>query len=279
MMLICPILLIISSSATVFVAGQIKALTAEIALLGAIAPLIFSVLKLLPYCVVWVLFSFIYLFMPNTKVNFRSGLLAGIVGGTIYQVVQWVYITFQIGVAKYNAIYGSFAALPLFLLWLQISWLIVLFGAEICFAHQNVDTYEFEPDCLRASKRFRKLVALRITHLLVKNFCAGEKPWTATQISHTLEIPIRLVRQILFDLTEARVLSETVAEDDEGVAYQPAQCTDKYTAKYVLEALELTGSEDVPVAESPELDKLRDSLMAFGDVSEKSPANISLKDL
>ncbi len=278
-MLICPILFVVSSSATVFVAGRIEILVEKVSLLGAISPLIFAVLKLFPYCVIWILFSFLYLFLPNTKVNFKSGLLAGIAAGTIFQVVQWVYVTFQIGVAKHNAIYGTFAALPLFLLWLQVSWLIVLFGAEISFAHQNVDTYEFEPDCLRASNRFRKLLALRMTHQLVKNFCAGEEPSTATQISHNLEIPIRLVRQLLFELTEARVLSETVTEEDEVVAYQPAQCAEKYTPKYVLEALDRRGSDDIPVADSSELDILSQCLNDFADVIEKSPANILLKEL
>jgi len=278
-MLICPILFVVSSSATVFVAGRIEVLVNKIALLGAISPLIFAVLKLFPYCVIWILFSFLYIFLPNTKVNFKSGVLAGIVAGTIFQVVQWVYVSFQIGVAKYNAIYGTFAALPLFLLWLQLSWLIVLFGAEISFAHQNVDTYEFEPDCLRASNRFRKLLALRMTHQLVKNFCAGEEPSTATQISHSLEIPIRLARQLLFELTEARVLSETGTEEDEEVAYQPAQSAEKYTPKYVLEALDKRGSDDIPVAESSELDILSRCLNDFANVIEESPSNILLKEL
>jgi len=278
-MLICPILFVVSSSATVFVAGRIEVLVEKVSLLGAISPLIFAILKLFPYCIVWILFSFIYIFMPNAKINFKSGLLAGIVAGTIFQVVQWAYVTFQIGVAKYNAIYATFAALPLFLLWLQLSWLVVLFGAEISFAHQNVDTYEFEPDCLRASSRFRKLLALRITHQLVKNFCAGEEPSTATEISHNLEIPIRLVRQLLFELTEARVLSETVTEEDEVVAYQPAQCADKYTLKFVLEALDKRGSDDIPVADSSELDILSRCLDDFANVIEESPSNILLKEL
>jgi membrane protein len=279
MMLICPILFIISSSVTVFIAGQIKLITERIDLLGAISPLIFASLKLVPYCVIWGLFTFIYIFMPNTKVNFRSALLAGIAAGTIYQIVQWAYIHFQVGVARYNAIYAGFAALPLFLIWLQLSWLIVLFGAEISFAHQNVDTYEFEPDCLRVSNRFKKLMALRITHLLVKNFCAGEKPWTAAQISHTLEIPIRLVRQVLFELAEARIVSETVGEGEREVAYQPAQCPEKYTVEYVVDALDERGSDDIPVAESAELEKLSQSLASFDEVIQKSPANVSLMDI
>jgi len=279
MMIICPLLFIVSSSVTVFIAGQIKLITERIDLLGAISPFIFASLKLSPYCVIWVLFTFIYIFMPNTRVNFRSGLLAGIAAGTIYQIVQWVYINFQIGVARNNAIYGSFAALPLFLVWLQLSWLIVLLGAEISFAHQNVDTYEFEPDCLRISNRFKKLVALRVTHLLLKKFCAGEKPSTAAQISHTLEIPIRLVRQVLFELADARMITETVGEGEREVGYQPAHCPEKYTVEYVVDALDERGSEDIPVAESPELEKLSQSLRAFDEIIHKSPANVSLMDV
>ena len=77
---------------------------------------------------IWILFTFVYIFMPNIKVRLTSALLAGIIAGTAYEVVQWAYIIFQVGVSKYNAIYGGFAALPLFLAWLQVSWLIVLFG-------------------------------------------------------------------------------------------------------------------------------------------------------
>ena len=132
-MLISPILVIMSSSVTVFITTQVTLITEKIALLGIFSSLIFFILKLLPYCLVWILFTFIYILMPNTKVNFSSGFIAGVFAGTIFQLAQWAYIYFQVGVAKYNAIYGSFAALPLFLVWLQLSWLIVLLGAEISF--------------------------------------------------------------------------------------------------------------------------------------------------
>jgi len=277
--LICPILFIMSSSITVTVVGHVKLITREIALLGAIGPLIATILKLLPYCVIWILFVFLYVFMPNTKVNLKSGILAGIVAGTIYQVAQWGYVNFQIGVARNNAIYGGFAALPLFLIWLQLSWLIVLFGAEISFAHQNVDTYEFEPDCLRVSYQFKKLLSLKIAHLLVKNFCKGERPWTATQISHALEIPIRLVRQILYELSGSGIVSESTEGGDREVAYQPAQSVERFSLRYVIDALDRRGSDNIPVAESKELRKLSECLKAFGDTIEKSPANILLKDM
>jgi membrane protein len=279
MMIICPFLLILSSSATVFITTQVALITERIEVLGFFSPIIFSILGLLPYCVIWVLFTFIYIFMPNTKVQFKSGVLAGIAVGTLYQIVQWGYITFQVGVAKYNAIYGSFAALPLFLLWIQVSWLVVLFGAEISFAHQNVHLYEFEPDCLRVNQFFKKVVALRIVHLLIKNFSEGKKPLTATQISQILEMPIRLLRQILFELVECEIISETKTEDYKEEGYQPARDTDAFTVEYVINALERRGIDNIPIAQGRELTVLTATLQTFEDAVSKSPGNKLLKDI
>jgi membrane protein len=217
--------------------------------------------------------------MPNTKVRFRAGLVGGIFAGLIYQIVQLAYITFQIGVSKYGAIYGSFAALPLFLVWLQISWLIVLFGAEISFAFQNVDTYEFEPDCLKVKPSFKKLLALRIVHACVQNFSNGDRPWSAEQISHVLEIPIRLVNLILFELVQCNVLSEAREVRDGETLFQPAVNTDRLSIHYVIQALENLGTGDIPVAQSRELDKLSEILEEFTQHIEKSEANILLKDI
>jgi len=278
-MLICPILLVMSGSTTVFVSSQVQLLMQKIAILGIFAPLVTLLLKLLPYCTLWIAFTFIFIFIPNTKVRFRSALIAGIVGGTIFQLVQWAYINFQIGAAKYGAIYGSFAALPLFLLWLQISWLVVLFGAEVSFAHQNVETYEFEPDCLSVSYSFKKLLALLIAQRLVGNFSKATEPSTAAQISHELEIPIRLVREILYELTEATVISEVKTAQDRETAYQPAVDTNLLTVKYVVDALEKRGSADIPVAKSEQLKKLEHSLDQFARALENSDANLLLKDL
>jgi len=213
LMLISPFLFFISSTITVVINSGAKLVIEKISLLAAFSPIIFFMLKLMPYGVIWVLFSFIYIFIPNTKVHLRSGIMAGIIAGTLYVLFQYIYINFQVGVAKYNAIYGSFAALPLFIIWLQLSWVIVLFGAELAFAHQNVDTYEFEPDCENISIRYKRLLSLRIVQLLIKQFLNGEKGWSAAQISHNLEIPIRLVQQIIYELISSGILSEVKYAD------------------------------------------------------------------
>jgi membrane protein len=278
-MLISPLLVLISGSATVFIKTQVTQVTQKVELLGVISPLIFLLLNFTPYVLIWTLFTILYVIMPNTKVNFKAGLLGGVVAGTLYQIAQWGYISFQIGAAKYNAIYGSFAALPLFLMWLQISWWIVLFGAELSFANQNVDTYEYEPDSLKVSPGFKKLLALQIAHLVIKKFENGDRPLTDSQISAQLEMPIRLVHNLLFDLVESGLVSEIKTKADKKFAYQPARDINKMTIQYVLEALDRSGTDDIPVAKTQDYQALSDALQNFGEAMEKSSANKLLKDI
>ncbi|MBL8013572.1 MAG: YihY/virulence factor BrkB family protein [Candidatus Omnitrophica bacterium] len=278
-MLICPLFFIMSSSVTVVIAAQIQYVVDKLSFLGPVSHLILVLLKVLPYVVMWALFTFIYVFMPNTKVNIRSGFLGGIIAGTIYQAVQWVYITFQIGVSNFGAIYGSFAALPLFLVWLQISWLIVLFGAEISFAEQNVDTYEFEPDCLKVSAAFKRLVALSIARLCVKQFDSGQPPLSAYDIAHALEMPIRLVRLVLFELTEARVLSEIKPEDGKSPLYQPARDIADLTIHSVSNMLQTKGEDNIPLVGIQEIDVIRRAIEDMESQFVNAPSNVALKDI
>jgi membrane protein len=278
-MLISPILFILSSSVTVFITTQITAITQKVALIGMFSPVIFLMLKFIPYALIWVLFTIMYILMPNTKVNFSSGLIAGVIAGTIYQIAQWAYITFQVGVAKYNAIYGSFAALPLFLIWIQLSWLIVLFGAEISFAYQYVDTYEFDPDNRLISSGFRRLLSLQISRLVISRFLNAQSPLSADNISRVLEIPIRLTQQILKELVEASILSCAETQKNKGVSYQPARDINTITINSVIEALEQNGVDDIPVAQTAELGYLSQALKMLNEEIEKSPANRLLKDI
>jgi membrane protein len=278
-MMICPVLLIIASSVTVLLTTQVSGILERLSFLGYLADVLIWLLKIVPYGVIWLVFTFIYAFMPNTKVELKSALWGGILAGTIYQLVQLAYITFQIGVSNYGAIYGSFAALPLFLVWLQMSWLIVLLGAEISFAHQNVATYEFERDCLTVSHSFKRMVALMMTCLCVKNFRNAARPLTADDVSRELEAPIRLIRSVLSELTEARILSEVCSDPREEVAYQPAYDIHGLTVAGVVNRLDQHGDTTVPVAESSDFNKLRETVQRFREMIERSPENLRLQDL
>jgi membrane protein len=277
--LISPLLLIMSGSATVLIVSRITMITEKIAVLGVLSPVIMTLLKLIPYGVIWVLFTFIYVFMPNTRVNLRSGLHGGVVAGTAFKLLQWAYIYFQVGVSRYNAIYGSFAALPLFLIWLELSWLIVLFGAELSFAHQNVDDYELAPDSRNISDSLKKALSLSVLHLLVKTFQRGDRPLTDRQISAALDIPIRLVKSILTALSAAGLINRTECREGAAAAWQPARDINAITVALVLEALDKSGVNDLPVERTRELDVISSAVNAAYDAIRNSPANVVLKDI
>ena len=219
------------------------------------------------------------MFLTNTTVKFKSGLVGGIIAGTLFHLTQWGYVTFQVFTAKYNAIYGSFAALPLFLIWLQTSWLIVLFGSEISFADQNVDTYEFEPDSHTVKFASKKLFALIIMKLSVDRFRNNGTPLSADDISLELDAPIRLIRQIIFELVETGLLVELNTEQSKQRAYHPAISTDKLTIEYVLSRYEHYGNEAMPVTAPSKYSKITECLNKFNDSFHNSSDNLLLMEI
>ncbi len=278
-MISAPLLLIISGSVTVFIRTQLIMITEKIQLLDMFSRFIFFGLKLIPFALVWLLFSLLYILMPNGKVQFLSGISAGIIAGTIYQFTQWVYIHFQIGVAAYNTIYGSFAALPLFLLWLQISWLIVLFGAAISTAHQNADCLEFAPDSRKISYSCKKLLFLYTAREIIRNFAEGKPPMTQRELAEQLDIPLILVRITLKDLAQSRIIQHIQSREPQETAFQPARDIHSLDIAYLIRSLDRQGYDGIPFPENEVMHTLTRSLEEFQEMMEKSPKNCLLKDL
>ncbi|MGQ1910706.1 YihY/virulence factor BrkB family protein [Marinifilum sp. RC60d5] len=278
-MIFAPILLIGSSAGTVVLKTMIQEFTKGNTLLEAVGPYLTFLINLAPFFLVWVLFTLLYTFMPNTHVKFKSGLIAGIIAGTIYQVFQVLYIEFQGMVTTYNAVYGSFAALPLFLMWLQLSWLIVLFGAEISFAEQNVENYEYEAESTEISYDYKRLLSLYVLHIIVNNFERNESPLLSQDISHKLEMPIRLVREILFDLNNSGLISELVTDTDKQMAYQPAFDINKMTINKVTDVLEKAGSDNIPVLETDSYSQLKNLMDEYRQSVSLDQKETLLKDI
>ncbi len=275
MLIIAPILMVSSTAVQVFIKTNLENLIPEYTILSIFLVLI----KLIPYVFVWLLLTMIFMVMPNTKVKFKSAFIAGIISGTAFVIVQWLYLYFQFGVSKYNAIYGSFAALPLFLVWLQMSWLIVLFGAEISFAVQNVEKYEFEPDTHNLSPFSWRVLTLMVAHLLIKNFAGGQKAMTAESISKRLEIPIRSVRDILYILMDSGILSEVNTQHEKEIAYQPAIDTNILTVSYVLNAIDHRGTDKILAIASTEKDQIIKLLNDFDIAIQNAKGTKLLKDI
>jgi membrane protein len=279
LILIGPFLILMSSTMTVIIASQVRSVISKVALLHILSPAISAGLRFVPLVMMWILFTFIYIFMPNTRVKLWSGAVAGFISAVLFQIFQLAYINFQIWITRYNAIYGSFTALPLFLIWLQLSWLIVLLGAELSFAQQNVEQYGFQQAYQKVSHSFKKLVSLRIVHVLVENFSRSEAPLDETQIARALEIPIHFAREILHELRAAGVVSRINLDDERIAAYQPARNPRDITVQYVIDALEAQGIDDIPVAESKELNMLSSCLKNFHGLIAQSPSNVRLLDI
>lgn len=238
-LLVSPVLIFFSSSLNVSLITEIRTLVQGWHVLGPVVSFFLSLMaRLLPLSLLWMLLALLYIIMPNTRVWVRSAIIASIVAGSALQLTQWMYIKFQIGVSNYNTIYGSLAALPLFLIWMYISWNIALYGAELAYAHQNVDNYTYLYN-RPLSLRERKYVALLIMLRMSKFFQMGD-PSTIASLAQTLEIPRGLIIQGLKDLQEARLVTQ-IHNDKEESQYQPALDIYLITPRLVIDRLETTG--------------------------------------
>ena len=245
-----------------------------------LAPVLQFLIRLVPYMFTWFMFTGLYVFMPNTKVKFKHAFIAGIIAGTAFQAFQYLYINSQLWVSKYNAIYGSFAALPLFLLWLHVSWTICLFGAELTYAGQNIKSFSFEQDTRNISLRYRDFIVILVMSLIAKRFERNEPPYTAAQLSEENRIPLRLTRKILYLLQEINVIHE-VADDrkSEETAYQPSMDVGRLSVGLVLNRLYTKGSEDFKIDKDKEFGNEWKVLLDLREEYYSKTCKVLLKDL
>ncbi len=279
LVVITPVLLFVSSSVTLFLSNQIKSSAEMFPLLSYIGPILSFLVSLIPYVLIWLVFTLLYIIMPNTKVNFKSAFIGGVIAGTMFQLLQWGYIYFQSSITSYGAVYGSFAALPLFLIWMQFSWLIVLFGAEVAFANQNVEHYEAESESFNISNHFKRTVTMLLLKEIIMNFKNGELPLTAEQLAKKIDFPIRLIREILYELQETGIISETVTKSVKEGAYQPAQDIDNLTIGYVIEVLDKRGNDDLHIEDSKELERMKKIIDGFMEEIKTSKNNKLIYEL
>lgn len=223
---------------------------------------------------IWVMFTFVYIVLPNTKVRFTSALTASLVCGTAFLIFQWAYVYVQSTMSSYNAIYGSFAALPLFLIWLQTSWQIVLFGGELAFAYQNISKFEQERESLRISHDNRRKVLLATMLVIVRAFLDKQGPVSSEQISHRLKLPVRIVRDVIFELEQASLIHQVKGDEDDKVAYYaPARDVHTLTLYDVITTVERFGEQGVDILESDEVRNVGKLLDAIKDEAINSPMN------
>lgn len=275
MFVLLPVLMIASSGISLFISTGID----SNAYLYFISPLVRNLIAFSPYLLTCLMFTGIYVLVPNTKVKFWNAFIAGIICGTAFQGFQFLYISGQIWVSKYNAIYGSFAFLPLFFLWMQLSWLICLFGAVLSFSAQNIASYDFEQDTKKISRRYKDFVTLLIASVIVKRFENGEQPLTMQQISKAYQIPIKLTSQILYQLMEIGIIRETTTNDERLLAYLPATDISTMTVGSLLMRIDEEGSEKFKINRDALYNKHWNALLHAREQMYLSADKVLLKDL
>ena len=242
-LIICPVLLLAAGSGVVFAAAEVDKIINTLPGGEHFGTVLRMGHGALPMCITWLVFTFIYMAIPNTKVKLKPALIAGLATSCAYTLLQSFYVFAQFTTSKFNAIYGSFAALPLFLTWLNLSWILILAGAQLTFSIQNVSEYEMQPVDSKPSQLQRHIYAIEITAVLIRQFkqCGG--PMSDEAISALLELPIRIVRALLYDLVKAGILApaaETACKRP-GHSYLIAVPPEKLTAQYLIAALDGLG--------------------------------------
>ncbi|MFK7947598.1 MAG: YhjD/YihY/BrkB family envelope integrity protein [Saprospiraceae bacterium] len=279
LMIVGPLMVILSGSLNVYLKTTVEQITNDYAVFDSFSPLLSTPVRLIPYVMIWLVLTLVYVVMPNKKVKFLPALIAGILAGTAYQLTQWGYITFQVGVSNMNAIYGSFAALPLFFIWVQLSWTIILFGAEVAHSIQTMNTHEQYKDAQKLSPHYKQLLTIYVLHTIIQQFKNEVEPLTADEIAEKLDLPIQTVSQSIDKLTNAKIIAPTKQEKDEPLKYLPARDTEKLTISHILELLDKNGVNTLNMDKSSVLGQLEETLVGLADVGKSSNHNVLLKHL
>lgn len=232
--------------------------------------------------VAWVMFTFIYVVLPSTKVRFTAALTAGMVAGTAFVLFQWGYVYLQRWMTSYNAIYGSFAALPLFLLWMQISWEILLLGGELSFAYQNVARFDEERESLLVSYDCRRKLMVGVMLLVSRAFRDGRGAVSFSEIRDRLDVPTRIMNNILYTLVQARMLNEIRTEGtDYDLEYAPARDISTLRVYDILSAVDSHGfgRDTIDMRSNRELRRCAEVVERLKDVTRASTENVLLIDI
>lgn len=272
--LMVPVLLICSSGLSIFMSTAVQ----DIVYFSFLTPVVNFFLELAPLFLSWLAFTISYWLIPNTRVSFRFAAFSGAVAAIAFYVVQWLFINGQIYVSKYNAIYGSFAFLPLLLVWLQISWLILLIGCVLTYSLQNVFTFNYLGQHQSVNIHTSQLTAVIIMAVVTQRFLNREKPLTKREFAVEYNLPIRVIGRIIDRLKDAGFLYAVDTKTDEP-AIAPGREVKDMSVADVLRAFNTSGTDEP----SPDFTNIYSHLIGIFDTKAeaayKNFSNLKLADL
>lgn len=243
-MITVPLIIFISSGVQIFVQTVVRTGSLD----EILSQTVMSILKITPFVLSTLVFTGAYIIIPNTKVKFTNALVAGAIAGCGFQIFQMLYISGQIWVSKYNAIYGSFAALPLLLLWVQMSWIICLYGAELAYASQNIQNFNFEKDTQNISRRYLDFLTVITTAVIYSRFKRQQEGLSTEEIANYLHLPTKLARKIIGRLSELDIIRETVDHDNRDYHFwTPGLDINRLSIGLLMTKLDNHGREDLKI--------------------------------
>ncbi len=242
--LLLPILIIISSGLSIFMT-TIAQKFPDIIVLSTTMRLI---LNISPYILSGLLFAGLYVYMPNTEVRFRHAILPGFIAGAAFQILQYFYIHSQIWMTGYNAIYGSFAALPLFMLWVNFSWIICLIGAQLCYANQNLKSYYYIKDIHKISRNYHDILLILVMSRICKRFEKGMLAYTVNGLAAETHLPTGVVTRLTYELKQLHLVTFDDTDKNGSTRFSPAEDINRLTLNLLLERMDNYGDKFTPAA-------------------------------
>ncbi len=245
--------------------------------IGALGQTAEAVSQLMPYLLVIAAFTFVYMFVPNTRVGFGPALIGGTAGGIVWQTAGWAFANFVASSNQYAAIYSGLAILVLFMIWLYVSWLTLLFGASVAFYLQHPEYLVARGGEPRLSNRMRERLALSVASLIATRFLGGERMPSLTEFASLFGVPLHSL-QVVLDALERRAL--VVQSGDDPPGYLPARDPSLISVAEVLETVRAAGEErflspdglPAPPAVDAVLDRMRRAV-------ESSVGGMTLREL
>ena len=247
-----PILIIVSSGLTIFIQqalstlhdGQVTAMHQSLHAGG---------IRMLQFVVCWALFTVMYIAIPNTKVRLLSALIPGVLMGTLFQLLQMLSVYIIVFLGRTSIVYGAFASVPILLTWLQWTCLLIILGAEMSFAIQNNEQFEYEHDLEKMSRRYKDCITLYLLAHIIERFETEQPPLTAHELAAHDRLPLRLVNQLLSRLVETGLICEIRSDEDQERRYQPATDTHRMTVGMVMSRIDRQGTEEFLSGTSKEM--------------------------
>lgn len=273
MMLFCPIFFAASSSLSVFITTQIVRYTQENGFWETVSPLFYVAFHIFPLVLAWLLFTALYTIMPNTRVPLKYAFIAGVCAGTAYQIVQALYIQFQIGLSSYGAIYGSFAALPLFLIWINTSWYIALGGAEIAYHAENDHVHSALSRASSQSYVDARVLGLILMQSCIKAFQQGSNPPSIYNLAEQTGAPVTVVRELVHLLSNDRLLMEVNWTGNGGEHYLPGRDIRSITLTSVCNALDTARHEKYQLVGGTDVEAYEEALANMDNSIANLPLN------